>query len=219
MVATKLPSAAEHPQSSPPELSGAFLCGTKQDFCFLVIFDNIKANMSGHSKWSQIKHQKGAADLKRGRLFSKLLKAVSIAAKTEPNPQFNPRLRSAIEKAKENNVPQENLERAISKASEEKNLEELLIEAYGAGGIAIIIEAITDNRNRTISEIKKILSDYEGKMANPGSVLWGFEKKDNAWSAKFPQSTSDESQNKLGGLIAALEEHDDVQNIVTNATQ
>lgn len=76
--------------------------------------------MSGHSKWSQIKHKKGAADQKRGQLFSKLLKAISAAAKTDPNPQFNPRLRSTIEKAKENNVPQENIERAIKKATEEK---------------------------------------------------------------------------------------------------
>ncbi|MEK9186468.1 MAG: YebC/PmpR family DNA-binding transcriptional regulator, partial [Patescibacteria group bacterium] len=98
--------------------------------------------MSGHNKWSQIQHKKGVVDKKRGATFSKLLNAVSIAARSGPNPDFNPRLRSVIEKAKENKVPQENIERAISKASENKNLEELTIEAYGPEGSALIIEAI-----------------------------------------------------------------------------
>ncbi|OGY64097.1 MAG: hypothetical protein A3I89_03890 [Candidatus Harrisonbacteria bacterium RIFCSPLOWO2_02_FULL_41_11] len=172
--------------------------------------------MSGHNKWSQIKNQKGVADKKRGQLFSKLLKAISAAAKTESNPDFNPRLRSAMEKAKENNVPQENIERAISKASEEKNLEDLTVEAYGPEGAALIIEAITDNRNRTISEIKHILSENGAKIANPGTVLWAFEKKDGEWKPKFPQQISDKNKKKLSDLIAALEEHDDVQNITAN---
>ena len=172
--------------------------------------------MSGHNKWSQIKNQKGVADKKRGQLFSKLLKAISAAAKTESNTDFNPRLRSAMEKAKENNVPQENIERAISKASEEKNLEDLTVEAYGPEGAALIIEAITDNRNRTISEIKHILSENGAKIANPGTVLWAFEKKDGEWKPKFPQQISDKNKKKLSDLIAALEEHDDVQNITAN---
>src|SRR3989338_11296018 len=109
--------------------------------------------MSGHSKWSQIKHKKGTTDQKRGQLFSKLLKAISIAAKKEPNPLYNPRLRSVIEKAKENSVPQENIERAISKASEEKNLDEVIIEAYGPEGAALIIQGVTDNTNRTVAEV------------------------------------------------------------------
>jgi len=173
--------------------------------------------MSGHSKWSQIKHQKGAADLKRGRLFSKLLKAVSIAAKNEPNPNFNPRLRSTIEKAKENNVPQENIERAVRGAAEEKNLEDLVIEAYGPEGAQLLIEAITDNRNRTISEIKHLLTEQETKMAGPGSVLWAFEKINNEWRAKFPQTISAGAKEKLTNLISALEEHEDVQRVITNA--
>lgn len=181
--------------------------------------------MSGHSKWSQIKHQKGDADKKRGQLFSKLLRAISIAAKTDPpapqgrgspsitGRQFNPRLRSAIEKAKENNVPAANIDRAISRAGEEKNLEELTIETYGPEGIAIIIEAVTDNKNRTVSEIKHLLEEHGAKMASPGSVVWSFEKN---WQPKFPQNVSEGAKNKLTGLIAALEEHEDVQNVVTN---
>lgn len=172
--------------------------------------------MSGHSKWSQIKHQKGAADLKRGQVFSKLLKAIAIAAKNESNPQFNPRLRSAIEKAKENNVPQENIERAISRASEEKNLEDLVIEAYGPEGVQLLIEAVTDNRNRTISEIKHLLTEQNGKMANPGSVLWAFQKNESGWQAKFPKKISDLAKEKLNQLVAALEEHENVQKVITN---
>ncbi|MDO8430000.1 MAG: YebC/PmpR family DNA-binding transcriptional regulator [bacterium] len=174
--------------------------------------------MSGHNKWSQIKNQKGATDKKRGQLFSKLSKAISIAAKTEPNPQFNPRLRSAIETAEKNNVPKENIQRAISKASDEKNLEDLIIEAYGPEGSQLIIEAVTDSRNRAISEIKNILSENNGKMATPGSVLWAFEQNPNekSWRPKFPQSVSEETKNKITGLVEALEEHEDVQKITTS---
>lgn len=182
--------------------------------------------MSGHNKWSQIKNQKGATDKKRGQLFSKLLKAIAVAAKTNPNPQFNPRLRAVIEKAKENNVPQGNIDRAINKASEEKSLEEVVIEAYGPEGTQIIIDGITDNTNRTIAEIKHILSEHEAKIANPGSVLWAFNSpaRDNTtesiaskiWTPKFPIEISESAKEKIASLIEALENHDDVQKITTN---
>jgi len=179
--------------------------------------------MSGHNKWSQIKGKKGVTDAKRGQLFGKLLKAISIAAKSAPNPQFNPRLRSAIEKAKEFNVPQENIERAVSKAGEEKNLEDVIIEAYGPEGVAIIIEAITDNTNRTINEIRHILDLHGAKMANQGSVLWSFSSEggsasggEHNWQPKFKQSVSLDTAKKITEIIEALEEHDDVQRIITN---
>src|SRR3989344_4105261 len=131
--------------------------------------------MSGHSHWSGIKHKKGAKDAKRAVLFSKLLNAVSIAAKPEPNPQFNPRLRTAVDKAREANVPNDNIDRAIKKAAEKTDdLEELLMEAYGPGGAPLLIEAITDSRNRTVSEIKAILGALGAKWAEPGSVRWAF---------------------------------------------
>lgn len=176
--------------------------------------------MSGHSHWKQIQHQKGAADQKRAKIFSKLLIAISIAAKAEPNPQFNPRLRTTIEKAKENKVPQENIERAIKKASESKNLEEVLVEAYGPEGSALIVEAITDNKNRTISEIKNILNENSAKIANPGSVLWAFNPpvSGSGWSAKFPQPISDAGKTQLQTLVEALEDHDDIQKVTTNVT-
>src|SRR3989344_8073236 len=150
--------------------------------------------MSGHSKWKTIRHKKESADQKRGQIFSKLINAISIASRTESNPQFNARLRAAIEKAKENKVPQENIERAIKRASEDKNLEELVIEAYGPEGAAILIEAITDNKNRAIAEIRKILNDNNAKIAVQGSVRWVFESTADShgkWQAKFKQEISE----------------------------
>ena len=174
--------------------------------------------MSGHSKWSTIKHKKGAADEKRGRLFGKLANAVSAAAKSDPNPQFNPRLRAAIDKARENNVPAENIERAVRRTAENKDaLKEILIEAYGPEGAALLVEAITDNSNRTISETKKILSDAGAKFAEPGAVVWAFENKNGGWEAKHRQALSAEGKEKLAALMEALEERDDVQKIITNA--
>ena len=178
--------------------------------------------MSGHNKWTQIKHQKGAADQKRGRLFSKLLNSISVAAKSDSNPQFNPRLRAAIQKARESNVPSDNIARAISRASDSnQNLEELTIEAYGPGGSAIIIEAITDNKNRTVAETKKIISENGGKWAESGSVLWSFEKKTKdgeiVWAPKFSNPLNNDNATKLKILVSALENHDDVQKIFTNA--
>ncbi|MEE8131719.1 MAG: YebC/PmpR family DNA-binding transcriptional regulator [Candidatus Paceibacterota bacterium] len=173
--------------------------------------------MAGHSHWSSVKHKKGVIDQKRGQLFSKLLKAITIAARQEPNPQFNFQLRTAIEKAKENNVPQDNIERAIKRASEAgENLEELIIEAYGPEGIAILIEAATDNKNRTIAEVKKILNEQNAKWADPGSVQWAFENKDGEWRAKFKQEVSGETKQKIQILIQALEKRDDVQKVHTN---
>ncbi|MBI3589236.1 MAG: YebC/PmpR family DNA-binding transcriptional regulator [Candidatus Liptonbacteria bacterium] len=180
--------------------------------------------MSGHNKWGQIKHQKEITDQKRGRVFSKLLNAVSIAARVDQNPQFNPQLRTAIQKAKDANVPNENIERAIKKTSElERNLDELDLEAYGPGGSAILIEAITDNRNRTVAEIKKILSDYSGKWAESGSVTWAFEKKqinhETIWTPKFPQAIIDVNDSlKLKTLIKKLEAHEDIQKVFSNIT-
>lgn len=176
--------------------------------------------MSGHSHWAGIKHKKGATDQKRGKIFSKLLTAISAAAKSEPNPDFNPRLRTAIQKAKEASVPADNIERAVKRASEvAQNIEELVFEAYGPGGTAIIIEAISDSKNRTVAEVKKILNESGGKWAESGSVRWAFEKESPAtdWKPKFPQKLNGEDKSKLDELVLVLEEHDDVQKVTTNA--
>ncbi len=173
--------------------------------------------MSGHNKWHQIKHRKGAADQKRGALFSKLLKAISVAARDNPNPDGNPRLRTMIGKAKEANVPNENIDRAVKRSSEAKELEEITIEAYGPDGVAIIVAAVTDNRNRTIAEVKAIIAEHGAKAADPGSVLWSFTKADGEWRPSFTQTPTPEGKTRLAELVRKLEGHDDVSSVVTNA--
>ena len=178
--------------------------------------------MAGHSHWAGIKRQKEGTDKKRGVVFGKLLAAISAAAKRDPDPNFNPRLRTAVEKAKASAVPAENIARAIARASDAAgSVEELVFEAYGPGGIAILIEATTDSRNRTVAEIKKVLGDHGGKWAESGSVRWAFaadtERGESAWRAKFPQAVPREHAEQLAELLRALEEHQDVQHITTNA--
>ncbi|MFA5877913.1 MAG: YebC/PmpR family DNA-binding transcriptional regulator [Candidatus Staskawiczbacteria bacterium] len=136
--------------------------------------------MSGHSHFKTIKAQKEVADAKRGKVFSKMGKVVSIAAKNGGDPATNPRLRIAIEQARNVNMPKENIERAILRGTGElagDKLEEVVFEGFGPGGIAVIIEAITDNKNRTLGEIKQILSQNNGKLAGEGAVQWMFERK------------------------------------------
>ncbi len=175
--------------------------------------------MSGHSKWSQIKHKKGVTDQKRGVVFSKLLNAISIAARQEPNPDFNPRLRSAVEKAKMANVPNDNIERAINKAEDVTNLEEMLIEAYGPEGVALIIETISDSKNRTMQEVKQILSAHGGKMAQMGAVMWSFDgsaSSPQGLKPKYSPTITLEAKSKNEELVSALEDQDDVQRVITN---
>jgi len=137
--------------------------------------------MAGHSKWAQIKHKKAAVDAKKGKLFSKLSKEITIAAKLGGgDPEKNPRLRTAIEKAREANMPSENIKKAIMRGTGELpgvNYEEAIYEGYGPGGVALMIEVLTDNKNRTVSEIRHILSKYGGSMGEAGCVSWMFEKK------------------------------------------
>jgi len=136
--------------------------------------------MAGHSHWKQVKHKKGAADAKRGQLFSKLVKEITIAAREAgPNADANPRLRAARERARAEGLPKDNIERAIARAAgrgDGAELYEFLYEATAPGGIALLIEGITDNKNRTLNEIKHLLSERGGRLADPGSVAWNFEK-------------------------------------------
>ena len=137
--------------------------------------------MSGHSKWSTIKRKKGAADAKRGKIFTKLIKEITIAAREGGgDPAGNPRLRLAVDNAKAANMPADNIERAIKKATGE--LEgvtylELTYEGYASGGIAIIIEVATDNKNRTVADVRHIFSKHGGSMGETGSVAWMFDRK------------------------------------------
>jgi YebC/PmpR family DNA-binding regulatory protein len=136
--------------------------------------------MSGHSKWSQIKHKKSAADAKRGKLFSKLIREISVAAKMGGEPETNARLRKAITEAKSSNMPQDTIQRAIDRGTGKiagEQYEEVNYEGYGPGGTAVLVEALTDNKNRTVSEIRHIFSKYGGNLGESGCVSWMFHKK------------------------------------------
>lgn len=137
--------------------------------------------MSGHSKWSTIKHKKAAADAKRGKLFTRLTKEITIAARERGgDPEFNPRLRLAIDNAKEANMPKENIERAIKRGTGElegAELQEIVYEGYAPHGVGLIVEIVTDNRNRAVAELRHALTRFGGSMADAGSVLWQFERK------------------------------------------
>ena len=137
--------------------------------------------MSGHSKWATIKHKKGALDAKRGKIFTRLIKEIGIAAKNGGgDPDSNPRLRTAILAAKAENMPQDNIKRAIQRGTGElpgANYEEFSLEGYGPGGVAVLIDINTDNRNRTVSEIRHVFGKNGGNMAEAGAVSWMFHKK------------------------------------------
>lgn len=135
--------------------------------------------MSGHSKWSTIKRQKGANDAKRGAIFTKIGKQIAIAARSGTDPDMNPALAMAIDKAKAANMPGANIQRAIDRVADKSaaQLEEVVYEAYGPGGTAFIIEAATDNRNRTFPEVKSTLTKHGGNMAEPGSVTFQFDRR------------------------------------------
>jgi YebC/PmpR family DNA-binding regulatory protein len=137
--------------------------------------------MSGHSKWSSIKHKKAATDARRGKIFTKLIKEITVAARMGGGDQdANPRLRTAIQAAKSENMPKDNIERAIKKGTGELegvNYEESIYEGYGPGGAAVLIESLTDNKNRTVADIRHIFSKAGGNMGESGCVAWMFDKK------------------------------------------
>lgn len=237
--------------------------------------------MSGHSKWATIKHKKAATDAKRGNLFTKLIREITVAAKNGGgDPNANPRLRTALDRAKQASMPQDNIDRAIKKGTGELEgvtYEEFSIEGYGAGGVAIIVELLTDNKNRTTADIRNIFSKKNGNVAGAGSVAWMFQKKGyieidkkaypdedkvmgivldagaqdmqtedyiyavttepkdmdairkalevnkikpvSAEITKIPSTTiklEGEKAKQVLGLVDALEEHDDVQNVYAN---
>ncbi len=138
--------------------------------------------MSGHSKWSSIKHKKGAADAKRGKLFTKLARAITVAARDgSPDPDGNPALATAIQKARDASMPKDNIQRAVDRGSgvgaDAGAIERILFEGYGPGGAAILVEALTDNRNRASADVRHAFSKHHGSLGEPGSVAWIFEKR------------------------------------------
>ena len=177
--------------------------------------------MSGHSKWHSIKHKKAAADAKRGKVFTRYIKEITIAARLGGgDPETNPRLRHAIDGAKSVNMPGDNIKKAILRGTGELDgvhYEAINYEGYGPGGVAVLVEALTDNKNRTSSEIKHILSKRNLSLSEPGSALWAFEKKDSSWSAKSISPISDSDKKSLNELVDEIKIQEDIQSVYTNA--
>ncbi len=163
--------------------------------------------MAGHSKWAQIKHKKAVVDARRGKLFSKLAKEISVAARLGGgDPDMNPRLRAVIEKAKAANMPQDNIKRAIQKGTGElpgAAYEEVIYEGYGPGGVALMILATTDNKNRTVAEIRHLMSKHGGSLGEAGCVSWMFDKKGYIL---VPKSEADEDTLMAAVLDAGAED-------------
>jgi len=181
--------------------------------------------MSGHSHAKTVKRVKEASDKKRSQIFSKMAKLISVAAREGGgNPDFNPQLRTAIEKAKEFDLPADNIERAVKRGTgelEDVRLEEVVFEAYGPGGAAIVIEGITDNKNRTLSEIKQVLSRHGAKLINEGGLRWMFERRVKEpgsleWVPKQEIDLSGQDRESCEKLFEALDENEAVQEIYSN---
>ncbi|WP_035587926.1 YebC/PmpR family DNA-binding transcriptional regulator [Hippea jasoniae] len=176
--------------------------------------------MSGHNKWSSIKHKKAREDAKRGQIFTKLIKEITIAAKNGGgNPENNPRLRIAIEKAKEANMPKQNIEKAIKKGTGELpgvSYEDVIYEGYGPGGVAMIIEATTDNRQRTTASVRHLLSKYGGSLGETGCVSWMFDyvgyitfdknstDEEALFEAALEAGASDVRENEEDGIFEVI---------------
>src|SRR3989344_4660270 len=175
--------------------------------------------MAGHNKWAQIKRQKGANDAAKSSVWGKLAKRIAVESKKAKGDVNAPSLRSIIETAKKANMPKENIERAVQKGTsvDAASLEAVTYEAYGPGGAAIVIEAITDSRNRTAQEIKHLLSEQGLALASPGSALWAFEKTAEGYTPKTTVPLSEEDDAKLMQILEIIDAHDDVENVYTNA--
>ncbi len=172
--------------------------------------------MSGHSKWATIKRDKAVNDSKRSQVFTKVSRLITLAAKKGGgDPDMNPSLRLAIEKAKEARMPKENIDRAIQKAigGGEGSLEEITYEGYGPDGVAIVVKVLTDNKNRTVSEIRNLFNRHGGSLGESGSAAYIFQDPENPLF-EVPL----ENPEKILALLEALDDHDDVQDVYSNFT-
>lgn len=175
--------------------------------------------MSGHNKWSKIKRKKEAGDAHKSKIFGKLARLIAVESKKAGGNLSAPTLRAAVEKARKENMPSENIDRAIKKGAgdNETAMETLLYEAYGPGGVAMIIEVLTDNRNKAAAEIKHLLSKNAASLAAQGAASWAFTKTAEGWQPNTTIDLSDEDLSKLDALVTELEDNDDVQEVYTNA--
>ncbi len=174
--------------------------------------------MSGHNKWSKIKNKKAVTDAKKSKVFSKFAKLITVESKKAKGDINSPTLKGIVEQAKGVNMPLENIQRAIKKglSDDSVNMETATYETYGPGGCALIIECLTDNKNRTAAEIRHILSKNNLSLAGTGSVTWSFEKDKNQWIPKTKIPLSKEDMEKTQNIIDEIEESDDIQEVFTN---
>jgi YebC/PmpR family DNA-binding regulatory protein len=177
--------------------------------------------MSGHNKWSQIQRQKGATDAAKSKAFAKFSRLITLESKKAAGNVSSPALASVISRARAINMPKDTIDRAVAKGTSKDagELEQVNYEFYGPAGAAVIIAALTDNRNRTTQEIKHLLSKSGYELGSPGSAAWAFTKNpDGSYSPNEPlMEVSGVDEEKLGELLETLDEHDDVQDVFTNA--
>jgi transcriptional/translational regulatory protein YebC/TACO1 len=173
--------------------------------------------MSGHNKWSKVKNKKAVTDARKGKIYTKMAKVISIELKKANGDPKAAGVQAAVKKARELNVPNENIERALRKNDNAAEMESIMYEAYGPGGAALIIEALTDNRNKAAGEIKHILTENGSALAAPGSATWAFTKGPEGFIPNTMTEISDEDGLKLDKLIEELEDNDEVQEVYTNA--
>lgn len=175
--------------------------------------------MSGHNKWSKIKHKKGATDAQRSKIFSKHSALITMEVKKAGGSVDAAGVLAAVDRAKRDSMPKENIERALAKGSgtDGSSLEEVLYEGYGPGGVALLIAAVTDNTNRTTPEIRHIFSRSGLELGTPGSAAWAFTKTADGYTPNTPMELDDATGEKLAEFIEKLEDQDDVVNVYTTA--
>lgn len=174
--------------------------------------------MSGHNKWSKIKHKKAVTDAHKSKVFSKLVKLIQVEAKRSGGDTNDPGLRAVMEKAKKENMPKDNIERAVKAGAggDSLNMEKITYEAYGPGGVAMLIEVLTDSRNRAVAGVRHVLSKAGLGLATQGAASWAFRKDGVEWKPSTFVEISDEDSEKLYSIIEQLEESDEVQGVFIN---
>jgi YebC/PmpR family DNA-binding regulatory protein len=175
--------------------------------------------MSGHNKFSKIKHLKAKNDAQKSKHFGKLVRLITVEAKKSKGNLSSPGLAAAIEKARKENMPNDTIDRAVKKAISDNSadMENIVYESYGPGGVAILISALTDNRNKAAQEIKHILSLNGFELASPGSASWAFQKTHEGWTPTSTMPLEDGDIELLSKLVEDLENNEDVQDVFTNA--
>jgi YebC/PmpR family DNA-binding regulatory protein len=205
-------------QAPSGALRAAACNGKNRKLFFLKSLTYARFGMSGHSKWATIKHKKGALDAKRGKIFTNLIKEITMAAKSGGDPSMNPRLRTAVAAAKAENMPQDNIKRAIQRGTGELpgvTYEEITFEGYGPGGAAVLVFTMTDNRNRTVSDIRHLFGKNGGNMGNSGSVAHLFSKKGSILVAKSAAKEDDLMNLVLENGADDLSDEGDSWEIIT----